>query len=157
MIFVCVGTTHMRFDRLVQAIEQLPLDEVVIQHGPVDPPAGVAYAAPFMSFDEMMENFARATAVVTHAGVGNVLCAFNAGHTPVVVPRLKRFHETVDDHQTEFVRALESRGRVIGVWDTADLVEAVDRIPPRRTPPVHEPGELHMAVTEALDPRLAMR
>ena len=39
--------------------------------------------------------------VVTHAGVGSILLALTNGKRPFVVPRLRAFGETVDDHQLE--------------------------------------------------------
>jgi hypothetical protein len=73
-----------------------------------------------------------ADVVICHAGAGSILCAFRAGHTPVVVPRLARYSETVDDHQLELTRALAAEGRVIGVEDLATLPEAVASAPARR-------------------------
>jgi UDP-N-acetylglucosamine transferase subunit ALG13 len=150
MIFVTVGTAHFRFDRLVRAAATLPLEEVVLQHGPVDPPEGVARAVPFMSTPEMVDHFRRADAVVTHGGVGSLLCALRVGHTPVVVPRLKRWRETVDDHQVDLVKALAEEDRVIPVWDTADLPEAVRSVPARRLPAEKTVKGIHAAVAAAL-------
>jgi hypothetical protein len=50
----------------------------------------------------------------------------------VVVPRLKRYQETVDDHQVEFSRALAAEGKVIAVEDLHRLSAAVKGAPSRR-------------------------
>ncbi len=57
-----------------------------------------------MSFPEMLAKFASADVVVTHAGVRSILLATNAGHVPIVVPRLKDLGEHVDDHQMDLIR-----------------------------------------------------
>ena len=86
---------------------------------------------------------------MTHAGVGSVLCARQAGHVPVVVPRLHRFDEHVDDHQLELVAALGADGHVVGVTDMADLASAVQKAG-RRADTSSAPKPLHAAVRGAL-------
>jgi UDP-N-acetylglucosamine transferase subunit ALG13 len=86
-----------------------------------------------MSFAEMLENIDRADTVVSHAGAGSIICALSVGHTPVIVPRLSRFKEIVDDHQTDLARAFESAGRAIAVWDVDRIVAAVASVPPRHS------------------------
>ncbi len=150
MIFVTVGTHQQPFLRLVEALAALPSEELVVQHGPAPAPAGVARAIPFLSFPEMLDNFARADVVVTHAGVGSILLATNAGHVPIVVPRLKERGEHVDDHQVHLINELERDNRVTVVWDTARLAEAVAAAPPRGEPLHRKPGPLQANVRAAL-------
>jgi UDP-N-acetylglucosamine transferase subunit ALG13 len=131
VIFVTVGTHHQPFERLLDALATLDGEQLVVQYGPGEAPAGVAGAKAFMPFDEMLSNFRTADVVVTHAGVGSILCARREGHVPLVVPRQHALGEHVDDHQAELTRALERRGSVVAVWDTAKLAEAVAAAPAR--------------------------
>jgi len=133
VIFATVGSTQIPFARFVRALESLPGERLLVQHGPVDPPPAAARANAFMQFPEMIESMEAADVVVCHAGAGSILCALRAGHTPVVVPRLKRYQETVDDHQVEFSRALAAEGKVIAVEDLDRLGEAVASAPARRS------------------------
>lgn len=133
MIFVTVGTHHQRFDRLLDALEELDGERLVVQHGPGARPRGVAAAKGFMPFDEMLARFREAEVVVTHAGVGSILCATREGHVPLVVPRRADLGEHVDDHQAELTEALAARGSVIAVRDVERLAEAVAAAPPRRS------------------------
>ena len=73
MIFATVGTHQQPFERMLHALQVLPADELVVQHGPASPPAGVRRAVPFMSFGDMLEHFESADVVITHAGVGSIL------------------------------------------------------------------------------------
>lgn len=150
MIFVTVGTLHYPFDRLMRSVRALPVGEVVVQHGPADPPPGVARAEAFMPFDELKEAIEEADVVVTHAGCGTIAVATRAGHTPVVLPRLKRYGEHVDDHQLELAGALADEGKVIVISDGKDLSEVVRSVPPRRPPTATHGGPLHEAVRAAL-------
>jgi UDP-N-acetylglucosamine--N-acetylmuramyl-(pentapeptide) pyrophosphoryl-undecaprenol N-acetylglucosamine transferase len=132
LIFVTVGTHHQPFDRLLSALGPLDEAELVVQYGPAAPPSGVARAEAYMPFDAMLECLREADVVVTHAGVGSILCARREGHVPLVVPRRHDLGEHVDEHQAELTRALEARGSVVAVWDTGALAEAVASAPPRR-------------------------
>lgn len=145
MIFATCGSSHFRFDRMMAALAALPPEQLYVQHGPADPPAGVR-AVRFLPFDELVATIARAEVVVSHAGVGSILCAIRAGHTPVVFPRLKRHGETVDDHQAELAAALAARGSAISARSAEELVAAVAAAPPRRAG-----GEAHpQALVEAV-------
>ena len=148
MIFATVGTHAQPFTRFLAALAALP-DDVVVQYGHNPPPDGVCEAVAFMPFDVLNAHMREADVVVTHAGVGSVLCARQAGHVPVVVPRLHRFDEHVDDHQLELVAALGADGHVIGVTDMADLAAAVEKAG-RRADTTHAPKPIHAAVRGAL-------
>ena len=150
MIFATVGTHQQPFPRMLTALRELD-DEVVVQYGHGPRPEGFAQAEAFMPFDLILALFDRADGVVTHAGVGSVLCARDAGHTPVVVPRLARLGEHVDDHQSQFARALEERGEVVVLWETSRLREAVEHAGTRGPPRSLVPTALHAAVREALE------
>lgn len=150
MIFVSVGTLHYPFGRLMAALRDLPADQLVVQHGPATPPPGVAEAAPFLRLNELTARIDSADHVITHAGCGTIFHAIRAGHTPIVVPRLKRFGEHVDDHQLELALSLAAEGKVIAVSDTAELGAALARVPERQPPRVPEPGPLHAAVRAAI-------
>jgi UDP-N-acetylglucosamine transferase subunit ALG13 len=134
VIFATVGSTQIRFDRFTRALEALPAEQLFVQHGPMVAPPGAARAVAYMQFPEVVESMERADTVVCHAGAGSILCALRAGHTPVVVPRLKRYEETVDDHQVEFARALAAQGKVIAVEEPELLAAAVASAPRRRSP-----------------------
>lgn len=150
MIFVTLGTHHDPFDRLLEALRLLPAEDLVVQHGNGEPPPGVRAAVPFMSYDEIIAHMKRADVVITHAGVGSILCARRHGHVPIVVPRLHEYDEHVDDHQTELAGALHDRGEVIAVWDVEELAEVVAAAPHRGAYRRQQAGPLHVAVREAL-------
>jgi UDP-N-acetylglucosamine transferase subunit ALG13 len=129
VIFVTVGTNEARFDRLLHAVDALAVDEeIVAQCGssPVRP--SNARCVDFLHFDDMVEHIRRAQVVVAHAGVGTVLVALANGRRAIVVPRLQRYGEAVDDHQLGFARRLHEVGLVHLVEDPFDLAEAL-RLP----------------------------
>jgi UDP-N-acetylglucosamine transferase subunit ALG13 len=149
VIFVTLGTHHQPFPRLIEALSGLPREELVVQHG--HSPAPDAHeAVDFLDFGSMLERVREASVVVTHAGVGSILLARREGHVPVVVPRLHRLGEHVDDHQVELTEALVAEDKVIAVWNGTDLSAAVEAAPPRGEPRPPKPCPLHDAVRAAL-------
>lgn len=155
MIFVTVGTHHQPFQRLLDSVERLSGEELIVQYGCGRRPRAAGATAAYMSFDEVLVHLETARAVITHAGVGSILCAARLGHTPIVVPRLRRLGEHVDDHQRELTRALAARARVLPVWDVEALAEALASVPGRGS--ARRPGgsELAGAVRRSLDPSSA--
>jgi UDP-N-acetylglucosamine transferase subunit ALG13 len=142
--FATVGShPTFRFDRFLRGLEALPAgEELIVQHGPGTPPANATRAVPFLPFAEVLELMGRAERVVSHAGTGTILCARRAGHVPVVLPRLRRYEETVDDHQLDLARALAESGAIVLVEDADRLVDAVGSAPVR--------GEARPAGSDAL-------
>jgi UDP-N-acetylglucosamine transferase subunit ALG13 len=149
VIFVTVGTHHQPFERLLDALGGLD-DELVVQYGPGRPPAAASRAEAFMPFDEMLARFREADTVITHAGVGSIICARREGHVPLVVPRRHDLGEHVDDHQVELTRALAERGSVVAVWDVKKLAETVASAPPRGAPAAAAEPTLCPSVRSAL-------
>lgn len=124
MIVVSVGTNEARFDRLLEWFSDIELeDDLVVQHGPstVRPPG--SRCVPYLPYEDLVELVRESRAFVTHAGVGSIMMALFSGRRPVVVPRLKRFGEAVDDHQVSLARRLQAEGLVTHV----ESVEALER------------------------------
>jgi UDP-N-acetylglucosamine transferase subunit ALG13 len=126
MIFVTVGTNEATFDRLLLAVDTLTTDEeLLVQHGPSTVRPSSATCVDYLPFDDLVTAVRRARIVITHAGVGSMLSALANGKRPVVVPRLARFGEAVDDHQVPLGRRLGAAGLVLFVEDPADLESAL--------------------------------
>lgn len=130
MIFASCGTSHFRFDRMMEALSALPPGELCVQHGPATPPACLVANA-FLPFEEVVGRIEAADVIVTHAGVGSVICAIRAGHTPIIFPRLKCHAECVDDHQLELAVALAERGVAIMAQTPAELTAVIGLVPAR--------------------------
>jgi beta-1,4-N-acetylglucosaminyltransferase len=129
VILVSVGTNEARFDRLLHAVETLTGDEpIFVQHGasPIRPKN--AECVDFLPFEAFIEKIGEARAVVTHAGVGSVMVALSLGRRPIVMPRLKRYGEAVDDHQLPLAHRLKEAGLVTLVEDLPGALQtALDR------------------------------
>jgi UDP-N-acetylglucosamine transferase subunit ALG13 len=124
MIFVTVGTNETPFDRLVRAVDALDRDDVFVQYGSSAVRPTRAQGVDFLPFEDLVERVRAADVVVTHAGAGSVLVAIANGKRPIVMPRLHRFGEAVDDHQLWFARRFEEHGLAVVAEEAADLAAA---------------------------------
>jgi UDP-N-acetylglucosamine transferase subunit ALG13 len=135
VIFVTVGTNEARFDRLLRAVDRLEgVEPIVVQHGASAVRPERATCFEYLPFDRLVELVRGARVVVTHAGVGSVAVALSNGKRPVVVPRLHRYGEAVDDHQLAFARRFHAAGLVTLIEDPASLRETL-RPTAEATPP----------------------
>lgn len=98
-----------------------------------------------MPRDELVDLMGASDLIVGHAGPGTIADSRSQGRLPVVVPRLARLGEAVDDHQVAFSAQLESAGLVRVAADEQQLRRVLDdalahpsslRIP-RRADPAH--------------------
>ena len=130
MIFVTVGTHEQPFDRLVNAIDELKgrgiiSHEVFIQSGYSKYQPRFCNCYPFIGFNEMIERIKNADIVITHGGTGSIMLVLYNGKIPVVVPRQKKYNEHIDDHQVRFCETMESKGKILAVYETETLSDMI--------------------------------
>jgi UDP-N-acetylglucosamine transferase subunit ALG13 len=107
--------------------------------------------AAYMAFDDLVEAMHDARSVVCHAGVGTIVTAIRAGHTPVVIPRQPGLGEHVDNHQMDIAGRYAERGLVRCVTSETDLAPLLT---PRCEDPAQMAGtgskELRSAISQAV-------
>lgn len=137
MIFVTVGTHEQAFDRLIEYIDNLKRDDlikeqVVIQTGYSNYKPIYCMWEKIYPYQKMMELVAEARIVITHGGPSSFIMPLQIGKVPIVVPRMKKYGEHVNDHQVEFTLEVEKRmGTIIAVSKLTDLnkiIESYDTI-----------------------------
>jgi UDP-N-acetylglucosamine transferase subunit ALG13 len=129
VILVVLGTHGQPFPRAIRLASQLTEtgEQIVVQHGhtPQLPELAAEWRqwCPRAELDGLIQ---RARLVVVHGGSGCIVSAQRHGVRPLVVPRLERYGEHVDDHQAQLSKRLE-RSRLVVVWhdgESADTVTA---------------------------------
>ena len=103
-VFVSLGTmSPYRFDRLVDVIRPILRegDRVIWQLGCTHRNNLPGTTLAMMSNQDFLQEALSADVVVCHAGVGSLLDLITNGIRPVVVPRLAKLKEHIDDHQVE--------------------------------------------------------
>lgn len=132
MIFVCVGSRDYQFNRLLIKIDELVADgtitdKVIAQIAQSDyEPQNYEWhrfldRAVFKAYQQ------DADLIISHAGTGALVGALKIGKQVIAVPRLARFGEHIDDHQTQVADALEAEGYLRVVLDMDRLGETVQK------------------------------
>ncbi len=117
LVLVTLGMDFHAFHRLMRWVDGWlragAMDRIrcLVQTGPAVGPRG-AECREFLEYEELKEAIMEAIAVACHAGPGTIMLCRSAGQKPVVVPRLARLGEVVDDHQVVFARQLASEGLI---------------------------------------------
>ncbi len=110
---VTVGTQEgYGFDRLYDALVPLlaDCDEVLWQTGPQDVSRWGIEGRDRVPHAELNEAVREADVVIAHSGTGSAITAFEQGKFPVLVPRLARHGEHIDDHQLQIAIEMQRRG-----------------------------------------------
>ncbi len=138
MIFVTVGTHTKGFDRLIKSMDELArsIDEqVVIQWGSSSYKPVFAENFQWASSGQI-EQFTRdARVVVGHAGSGTIIVSLLNKKPLVLVPRLQRFNEHIDDHQLQLAKVLSDEGKAVIVLNptVTALKEAISSAVEQKT------------------------
>ena len=132
MIFLTVGT-QFSFDRLVKSV-----DDVISQKGfeeEVFAQIGVSSYQPqnfrytrYMGkrqFDKLMQ---KASSIIGHAGIGTITMALDNEKPLLVMPRLKKYGEVVNDHQIAFARKFEELGHILVAYNAKDLPDGIRKL-----------------------------
>lgn len=158
MIYVTVGTMFLDFPRLIKKMDAIAgsTDErVLIQTGMGKTLVEHAESFAFKPREEILQLQAEARVIITHAGIGSVLDALSVRRPLLVVPRLKRHKEHINDHQLDLAQAVERRGWGRMILDVDELDEACASPPP--APETYDPAKHRLigALREAVERTIA--
>jgi UDP-N-acetylglucosamine--N-acetylmuramyl-(pentapeptide) pyrophosphoryl-undecaprenol N-acetylglucosamine transferase len=111
-VVISVGTQIFPFDRLIDAVARVTdgRDEIFAQVGPATSAPATWETIERLPPQELERRLQDADVVICHAGVGLMLTAFTVGKAPIVMPRLVKHGEHVDDHQIQIAGSLGERG-----------------------------------------------
>ena len=132
MIFLTVGT-QFPFDRLLEAVDAAVdrgtvSEEIYAQIGESRYVPrnfkGVA-SVPKAEFDECLAN---ASAVIGHAGMGTITAAMEHNKPLLVMPRLKKFGEVVNDHQIGIAKRFEQAGLLLAAYNAEGLAAGMTKL-----------------------------
>lgn len=114
-VVVSAGTYHLPFHRLSEWVQPWadahPDVRIVMQHGPGTPVRG-AENHEILAYDELLALYATADAIVLQGGAGGIMDMRALGRVPIVVPRVPKDDEVVDDHQLLFTEEMAELGLI---------------------------------------------
>lgn len=118
MIFVAVGTQKFQFNRLLMLLDDWIehsgyKGEVYAQTGNSDYiPKHYNYSQ-FLEQSEFQNYINTCDFLITHSGVATIIAGLNRDKPVLVVPRLKKYGEHVDDHQLQIAKNFSEQNYVL--------------------------------------------
>jgi len=132
MIFLTVGTLFP-FDRLVITIDNAILEgfitqEVFAQIGKTRlKPKNMQYVD-VLDKGRFDQKAADADYLISHAGIGSITMALECNKPLLVMPRMKRFKEHINDHQVATARKFEQLGHLLAVYCEKELPDKLQQL-----------------------------
>lgn len=125
MIFLTVGT-QFPFDRLVKAVDQAAgtngFDEkIVAQIGDSSYCPENFEATPSVEKAVFDQHFNKADSIISHAGMGTITMALEHRKPLLVMPRLGKYGEVVNDHQLAIAKKFEQLGYLLVAYAAEDV------------------------------------
>ena len=153
MIFVTLGSQKFQFNRLLRALDELAekgafAEEIFAQTGYSDYRPRHYRFQPFLDAEEFTRCLEKADLVITHAGTGVIISAVKRGRRVIVVPRLGRYGEHVDDHQVQIAEMFSELGYVCACEDCGQLAEKIREAKGLRFEPYVSNTEKYVASLE---------
>ena len=125
MILVTLGTQKQKMYRLLEALEKLDTkEEIIVQAGgSADFKSKKMKIFDFIDYDTMDNYIKKADLIITHGGTGSILTPLKYGKKVIAMPRLAKYEEHVNDHQTEITGVFSKEGYIIEFNDGDDINE----------------------------------
>ena len=157
MILVTLGTQDKTFVRLLDEIDKLInkgiiQDKVIVQAGFTKYCSDNMEIFDLISQDEFNNLMSKADLVITHGGVGNIISALEKNKKVIAVPRLAKYGEHINDHQTQIIAKFNDLGYIIGLQDVDELdraIKEVKKFNPQKF--VHDNGKMLSLVSKLID------
>ena len=130
MIFVCVGSRDYQFNRLLKQLDKLVeagviTDRIVAQIGQSEYEPQHYEWQRFLDRDAFKQYQTDADLIISHAGTGALIGALKLEKQVISVPRLAKYGEHIDDHQTQVSGVLAEEGFLREVLDMEQLGETI--------------------------------
>lgn len=137
MITVTLGTIPYPFNRAVRWLhflldKEIITEPVFLQYGVTDIKAVCEHklvkAVSLLPSNELAEQISASRFVISHAGQGSTRKLASQDKSFVILPRLAKHGEHVDDHQLLFAESVEQLG--VTVCQTIEALQAAIENPP---------------------------
>jgi UDP-N-acetylglucosamine transferase subunit ALG13 len=77
----------------------------------------------------VFDNYVKqASSIIGHAGMGTITMALDNHKPLLVMPRLKKYGEVVNDHQVAIARKFSELGHILAAYEVIDLPEGIKKL-----------------------------
>ena len=128
MVFVIIGTQKQPFNRMIKILnesKELINEEVIIQSGYTKVENNKYKSFKFLNESSFEDYIKKADLIITHGGVGSIVNSLKFNKKIIVVPRLSKYKEHMDNHQIEIANKFEKLGYVAVLKENESLDETI--------------------------------
>ena len=130
MIFVTLGTQKFQMNRLIESVDRIAPgleEDIFIQTGHSTLIPHNCQHSAFVATEQFNHMIQECSMLITHAGVGTIMTAITNAKPVIVVPRLEKYNEHVDNHQREIAQAFAGKGCVLNCEDVENLLGYIEK------------------------------
>lgn len=132
MILVTLGTQDKQFTRLLDMVQEEINngnidDEVIVQAGCTKYKSKDMKIFDLIDREEFANLICKCDLLITHGGVGSITMGLNNNKKVIVVPRLAKFNEHINDHQIQITKNFANTGYIIPLYENDKLSLALEK------------------------------
>lgn len=133
MILVSVGTQDKKFPRMLKLIEKEIekgniREKVIVQTGLTKYESEKMEIFDFIEQEKFNKFLKECNLLITHGGIGTIVAALKLDKKVIIIPRLKKYKEHVNNHQLEITKKYEEDGYILACYDNDNLGEVLEKI-----------------------------
>lgn len=140
MILITLGTQDKQFKRLLDMVQEEIdkgniLDKVVVQAGYTKYESKDMEIFDLIDRDKFADLISKCDILITHGGVGSIITGLQNNKKVIVVPRLAKYNEHVNDHQKQITDNFSKVGYILPVYEDdnlGDVLKKVDKFKPKK-------------------------
>ena len=127
LIFVTLGTQDKHFKRLLDAVENININEKIIaQVGSTSYESEKMEVHKYLSQEEFDKYMKDARIIITHAGVGTIIEGLKLHKKMIAAARKKEYKEHVNDHQEQILKVFSEEGYILPLDNFNDLEKLIN-------------------------------
>lgn len=128
MIFVTLGTQDKSFERLLEAIDKLDLDEeIIVQAGSTKYSSSKMKIFDYVSGEDFEKYIDKADIVITHGGIAAITSALKHNKKVIAAARLSKYGEHHNDHQKQIINEFVKDGYILELSNFNELDKLIKK------------------------------
>lgn len=132
MILVTLGTQDKQFKRLLNLVQE-QIDRGNIKEKVIVQAGYTTFQSKDMEIFDLVERetfsklISECSILITHGGVGSIITGLQNHKKVIVVPRLAKYNEHMNDHQIQITDNFAASGYIIPLYENDHLEEAIEK------------------------------
>ena len=140
MILITLGTQDKQFTRLLDMVqEQINKgniqDKIIVQAGYTKYESKDMEIFDLIDRDKFADLISKCDLLITHGGVGSIITGLQYNKKVIVVPRLAKYNEHINDHQIQIVNNFSKKGYILPLYENdnfSDILKQVKNFKPKK-------------------------